>query len=141
MHRISIALAIAMTVPPAAFANGDDLPPQLVGPDWQVLQIGDEDLPEDVEVTLTMGEDGRLAGAGGCNRYFAGYEVTDGTISVAEIASTMMACEESRMALERRYFDALSRVETYAFDEDGLLVLSDADGVAITARAGDAEED
>lgn len=41
---------------------------------------------------LVFGDDGRLAGSGGCNRVFGGYRVDGARIDVGPLAGTRMAC-------------------------------------------------
>jgi len=57
---------------------------------------------------VRFAEDGRLHGSGGCNRYFAAYEIGPGdSLNIKNIGSTRMACPQDVMDQEMRYFEAL----------------------------------
>lgn len=59
----------------------------------------------------------RVAGRGGCNRYFAG--ITEGgppgEVSIGPVGATRMACPEEVMEVESRYLGALESVVRYGF--------------------------
>ena len=79
------------------------------------------------ELTAVFGEDGKVAGTGGCNT-FSGTYTTDGTsISFGPLASTKMACPAEVMSQETAYFAALAASATYAISGDKL-ELRDAEG-------------
>jgi len=88
-------------------------------------------LTKDVEITLVFTPDGRIAGSGGCNRYFSAVELeTPGELSLGPVGSTMMACPELTMAQEQQYLRALQGVGRYRlagarlelfFGDDGVL--------------------
>jgi len=116
----------------------------LGGPEWVLTHFGwDEPAPAEPEVTLVL-EEGRIAGSGGCNRYFtvAAASEVPGNLTLGPVGSTMMACPEEIMALEGRYLKALESAVSFSFLA-GKLVLSyrndDAIGVLLFApreRAG-----
>jgi heat shock protein HslJ/uncharacterized lipoprotein YbaY len=114
---------------------GGDPQDLLTGRDWVVEDIGGQGVIDESRVTLSFGEDGRVSGSGGCNRWFADYELTGEGLSFGQAGSTMMACPEALMNQERRFFDALGEVFRHDFDETGALVLYTPDGAAIRARA------
>jgi len=86
-------------------------------------------LPDGVTVTLLM-ETGQAGGSGGCNSYFASYELDGSTISFDEIGSTLMHCEGPAGEVESAYFSNLALVAGWASD-GGRLTLSSADGSAL----------
>lgn len=79
----------------------------LTGTKWTLVGSG---------ITMEFGEDNRVFGSGGCNRYTGGYTLDGDTISFGAVASTRMMCmDESVMAREMAFFSALSaatRIET-----------------------------
>ena len=92
----------------------------------QAVDGGLTAVPEDVLVTLVL-EAGNAGGNGGCNTYFASYEIDGAAISFGPIGSTMMACEGPSGETEAAYFANLALVASWSSD-GGSLSLSDADG-------------
>jgi heat shock protein HslJ len=114
---------------------GGDAASLLTGRTWVVEDIAQTGIIDSTRVTLGFGPDGRVAGSGGCNRWFAGYDLTGETLTIGQAGSTMMACPEAIMAQEQRFFAALGEVTGFDIDETGALLLRSPDGVLITARA------
>jgi heat shock protein HslJ len=57
--------------------------------------------------------DGKISGSGGCNRYFGGWGILEGTKDTLRIwrtGSTKMACDGPIMAQEHGFLEELSRV-------------------------------
>jgi heat shock protein HslJ len=107
----------------------------LIGPQWQLISFGSAgaEIPVvgDSAVTLMLGEDGQLSGSGGCNSYGGGYEIDNNTLSVAQIASTLMACaDEQLMQQEIDYLAALQTGMQFAVNGDQL-TLSSPDGQVV----------
>lgn len=93
-----------------------------------------EPAPEDPEVTITF-DNGRAAGNGGCNRYFADVEESSpGEITFGEIGATQMSCPEEKMAVERRYHQALEGVTSYSFIAGRLALAYYDDGAMKTMQ-------
>jgi len=101
---------------------------------WRVEDIGGAGIIDASNVTLAFTPGGGLSGSGGCNRYHAGFELSGEGLHIGQAASTMMACPEALMAQERRFFDALARVERFDVTPDGALHLLAGEDVALTAR-------
>jgi putative lipoprotein len=94
---------------------------------WRLTAIGETPVAEDFEATLSIAEDGRAGGKGGCNNYFTQSRVDGQTLDFSAIASTRMACSPEVTRNESAYFAALEKVRTYLIDKDSLVLL-DADG-------------
>ena len=87
-------------------------------------------------ITMTFGDDGTVAGTGGCNSYTGTYEPTqDGGLTFGPIAATARACADPDVdATEQAFFAALPRVTSYRID--GLqLTLLDETGATQVALA------
>ncbi len=85
----------------------------------------------DSEVTAEFGPDGRVAGSGGCNRYFASYTVDGGNLAIGQAGSTMMACEPMElMQQEAQFLATLGSAATWQVEGD-MLTISDAAGAPI----------
>jgi uncharacterized membrane protein/heat shock protein HslJ len=95
---------------------------------WALRSFGVKD-PEDLIVprtviSLEFSKDGKLYGSGGCNRYFAAYEIGPGdSLKIKSIGSTRMACPKEFMDQEMRYFEALQRVSAFKVQNNLLQLL------------------
>ncbi len=98
----------------------------IVGPQWRVVQIGRQRIPSRDDLILTIGEDGRIEGQGGCNSFIGNYTLRDNRVTVEPLAVTRNRCEPRVMALEVRLLDALER--EHRLDRVGeRIVLNDTD--------------
>jgi heat shock protein HslJ len=93
---------------------------------WRLVDIGDPTsptvIPQTTELTAEFA-DGRISGSGGCNRFMGGYTSEDGQLSISDLASTFMACEETVMNQEAQYLAALQGAQQYEIDDQGLLTI------------------
>ncbi len=120
-----VALALA-----AAVASGceESSSPPLEDSAWRLTgwSIGSQD-PNDFTITAEF-KDGRIGGTSAVNQYGGPYNAgDDGSFSVGEVVSTMMAGPEPDMQAEAGYMTLLAGAATYAVD-GGTLRLFDADG-------------
>jgi heat shock protein HslJ len=83
---------------------------------WRATGIGGAVIPADVEVTAAFGDDGRISGRGGCNRYSGSFTVTGSRIAFGPIMATRMACIGEGGRIEGLYLAALEAVTAWAFD-------------------------
>ncbi|MFN3663587.1 META domain-containing protein [Yoonia sp.] len=114
---------------------GGDARDLLTGRTWVVTETAGAAVPEDIRVTLGFDIAGRVAGGGGCNRWFAGYELSGEGLRFTQAGATRMACAADQMAQEQRFFDALEQVSGFEIDADGGLVLLGMAGQVIRAQA------
>ena len=101
----------------------------LPGSTWQIEDIDAAGIVDSSMITMQFAADGRVAGSTGCNRYFAGVSLRDDQLSFSQAGSTRRACAPALMDQEQRFLEALQGVTRYRVDEQGLLLLFDADGV------------
>lgn len=78
--------------------------------------------------TLTLGDDGRAYGSGGCNHWFAAYTREADKLSFAQIGSTRKMCAPAVMEQEQRFLEALSSVQRWDFSPQDELRLWPAQG-------------
>ena len=128
------ALALALSCGSPEPASAEEQMEQLMARGWKLVAIGgtgvESALAEDVEVTLVFTPDGRVAGSGGCNRYFSAVEFGEpGELLLGPVGSTMMACPQLIMVQEQLYLKAMQVVETYRLDGNRLELLFGVDGV------------
>lgn len=100
----------------------------LAGPDWVLAELGrDQPVADGVEITLNFEED-RVAGAGGCNRYFGSVSsAAPGELRFSGMGATRMACPEPAMDLEQRYLSTLAEATSYSFLAGRLVLSCDTD--------------
>lgn len=121
MRRVLIALALALAAceqktapvaPPVALWNTA----------WKLEDLGGIDVIDDAEATLEFPEEGKAAGRGTCNRFFATVTVTGDAIRFSGIGSTRMACPEALANQETNYLKALERAESFVIEGDNLAI-------------------
>lgn len=61
-------------------------------------------------------------GYSGCNRFTGSYEITKNRIKIGPLASTRMMCEPMRNAIETKFLEVLSEVNSFHI-QDGVLSL------------------
>lgn len=91
--------------------NGIEGVDDLVNTEWLLEDLGGQGVVDRVQSTVRFGEDGRITGSGGCNRYFAGIEQEGDRLSVGVVGSTRMLCPPAVMDQEGRFFQALEAAE------------------------------
>ncbi|MDR0281599.1 MAG: META domain-containing protein [Paucimonas sp.] len=75
--------------------------------------IGERPLMDYSHLTLTLAEDGRAYGNGGCNHWFAQYSLEGDKLSFGAIGSTRKLCAPAVMEQEKRFFKALATVQRW----------------------------
>lgn len=71
--------------------------------------------------SVVFGEDGRVTGDGGCNRFGGAFEQLGETIRLGPLMSSRRACEGPVMDLERRLLASLEAARSVAVEADGRL--------------------
>lgn len=111
--------------------SADLKPADLVGPSWALVEIAGAAPPKGAKAHLLFDRNGRLSGHGGCNRLGAAYIArSDGAFLAGFAFSTMMACPEPMMSLERRVHAALTAARAWSLAGDRL-TLAAADGAPV----------
>jgi heat shock protein HslJ len=143
MRHLLAAATVAATIAMTACAPASEPKPaaaaaapgaMLGGGEWAVFEIAGAPIVADSKPTITF-EDGKVFGAGSCNRFMGGYTVgADGVkLEMSQMASTMMACPDPLMAQESKFLGTLGAVTGYGVAA-GVLTLTAPDGKTIKAR-------
>jgi heat shock protein HslJ len=75
--------------------------------------IGARPLIDNSHLTITLGADGRAYGNGGCNHWFAPYNLDGDSLSFGKVGSTRKLCAPALMEQERRFLQALQGVQRW----------------------------
>ena len=133
------AVAVLVLLMGSSVLADEDDASVLAGSEWRPVQLLDLQLDADAEAFIQFGGDGKVTGHGGCNRFFGSFERDGSTLSIGQLARTLMACPEPLMELEGAMMNVLGaarsykrdRVDLVLFDEDGqeigVFVQTDAD--------------
>jgi len=93
------------------------------GSRWQVEWLGERPLIDNSQLTLTLAEQGRAYGDGGCNRWLSSYQLHGEHLTFTAPASTMMACPPALMEQEQRFLHMLDKITRWDFSATGQLQL------------------
>ncbi len=111
--------------------------PSLVGT-WKLTAYGPKETPTPAvtgaEATLTFDDKGSVTGNGGCNSLGGTYKLDGDQITFSEVVSTLMACDDARMAQESIVTQVLSGSAKYEI-KDNTLTLTNNDMVLIFSSA------
>jgi heat shock protein HslJ len=122
------ALLLALCLAGCAAGLGDGMPLRTRTPDavtskvwrWEGTITPTETLesPAPDRYTLELASNGRLLVRADCNRGMGSYQIAEGMLALAPIATTRMACPPG--SLDARYLRDLQRASAF-FVEDGRL--------------------
>jgi len=124
---ISLAISACIAKQPSASLAGS----------WKLISYGTASAPTpavaNVEAGLTFKEDGTVTGNSGCNGFGGSYTVDGDRVAFKDIVSTLMACDDPRMAQEEAVHKVLT--DTAAFKIEGnTLTLTNNDMVLVLRR-------
>ncbi len=109
MKRLALSALIGMSLMGCAAE-----PVQLQHNRSYILEwIGERPLMDYSHLTITLGDDGRAYGNGGCNHWFAPYTLEGHRLSFGKIGSTRKLCAPAVMEQETRFLQALEKVERW----------------------------
>ena len=111
-----IVPAISMLLLAATSAVGAS---PLAGSEWG---LAGQDTP-----FVRFEAEGRVAGHGGCNRFFGGYEISGESLKIGPLRATRMACAGPVMEEEAAFLARLQEAAGFR-REDGRLELLDGEG-------------
>lgn len=99
---------------------------------WQVRDIGGAAIIAATDPSLSIAQDRRVGGNGGCNNYFTEADFGGPALSFGPVAGTRMACAADVMAQEAAFFAALDKTASYQISGSTLQLL-DAGGNRLVA--------
>jgi heat shock protein HslJ len=109
-------------------------PRALLGTDeWSISEIGSSAVLGSTAPTIAFLDDNAVAGSGSCNRFRGGFELTGETLTIEQLATTMMACPDQVMQQEQGVIRQLEATRSFDIRADGALILKDAKGGTLVA--------
>ncbi|MGD2097889.1 MAG: META domain-containing protein [Desulfobacterales bacterium] len=96
------------------------------GTEWVLEEIDGNAVVDRVQSTIRFEGNDRIAGWGGCNRYFANVRSGRNFFKLGSIGSTRRICPPVVMEQEKRFFNALQKSSRIRMEGDQLLIDSDA---------------
>ncbi len=117
----------------------DPVSSDLAGTSWGVTGVnrngGVETSALTEQLTAVFGADGALSGNGGCNNFNGTYAVDGSSITITDVSSTMMGCEQDVLDLEQAYLAALERATTATVSGDTLELRDDSGALQVSLRS------
>jgi len=98
--------------------------PDLAGTEWVLRKLCGRDVLDGVRSTIGFPEAGKVAGNGGCNRYFGPVRIAGDRIEIGHLASTRMACPPAVLEQEGRLLNALRKAERLSVEGRMLVIHS-----------------
>ena len=128
---LAIGLAIS-----ACTARNEGSTAGLVG-SWKLTSYGPVASPkpavDGAAAELTFNKDGTVTGTSGCNGLGGNYKVEGDQITFDQIVSTLMACDDPRMAQEGAVHQVLTDTASFKI-EGSTLTLTNNDNVLVLTR-------
>jgi heat shock protein HslJ len=95
----------------------------LLGKKWILTELEylEEELDPIDEIYIEFSET-EATGSGGCNAFFADYELSDEQLAITGLGYTEMACGNGISELENKFFDLLSNAEKLMIDGSELSI-------------------
>jgi heat shock protein HslJ len=111
------------------------------GPTWKLTQQVTDgslaDVPAGVVADASF-KDGKVAGSAGCNVYNGSATISEATIEVGPLATTMMACQPPASDVEAAYLANLANAATFTATADALTIFDSSGKELLVYAAGPA---
>ena len=123
--------AIGLLCLGAACATASAPLADLSGTAWHVVSVNGHPTPADGDYALRFDQSGGIGARFGCNSMGGRYRVTAGTLTVSDLAQTLMGCPNPAGAFERDGGAVLGQPMQMAFTSNERLSLSNAAGAIV----------
>lgn len=97
------------------------------GRSWLAEDINGKGVMDMLQSTIEFAEDGKVAGNGGCNRYFGSVKISGHGIKFGPLGATRKMCPESIMNQEMSFMQALGTVNRWDMNNGLLYLYADSD--------------
>lgn len=134
-NLLLLVLVIGLAIS-ACTAKNETSSPSLIG-SWKLTSYSHADVltpaVSGTDAGLTFNDDGTLTGNSGCNGLGGNYKAEGDQVTFSDVVSTLMACDESRMAQEGAFHQVLTDTATFHI-EGNTLTITNNDYVLVLAR-------
>lgn len=95
---------------------------------WTLIGLEGDQIPTAPDIKreigmLLSGQNSRVTGFSGCNRFMGQFELKDEELKFSKLAGTRMACLPPAMELENRVLSMLAATTTYKIEDNVLFLL------------------
>ncbi|HXZ79754.1 MAG TPA: YbaY family lipoprotein [Terriglobales bacterium] len=125
-NEVNVMMKMVAYPPPGFTPAGTEGPAApLMGTEWKLTELGGETFEAPAEgravPTLILNKkDKRISGSAGCNRMMGTFTMQGDGLRFGKVATTMMACPEPAMSVEKKFLEALNSTDSYRIDGDTL---------------------
>lgn len=124
IRAVTLSFTILMLPTSLALAGGaSQADGELAGTSWVLREIAGRGVLPEPRATLTFESVKKVAGDGGCNRFFGSVEIAGGTIAFGPLGATRRACGEAIDSQEIRYLGALAEAAAFYLEADSLTIV------------------
>jgi len=109
--------------------------PALVGNFWLAEDIENKGVIDNARSFIRFDAPDKVSGNGGINKFSGSCTLEDANLTFGPMRSTKMAGPPAVMNQETAFHQALAKVKSFKFDENGTLFLNDGDGKAVLRLA------
>ena len=135
VRAASLGVLAAILLVGCAGGGGEGASGGLVGTSWVVTELAGTATIERSRPTMVFGEDGRVTGTDGCNRYSMAFRTDGDRIELTDAVGTDSACGPEVMAQADAFRQALAGADRWRQSETGTLQFGQGDLVAAPADA------
>lgn len=124
------ALGLAAMLLAGCAANPVPPPPlaDLAGTSWRVVMVNGRQTPANGDYSMRFDSGGRVGARFGCNAMGGRYRMVGGTLTVSDLASTLMGCPEPAGSFESEGAAVLSHPMQVSFTSNERMGLANATG-------------
>jgi heat shock protein HslJ len=134
-NLLLLVLVIGLAIS-ACTAKNETSSPSLIG-SWKLTSYSHADVltpaVSGTDAGLTFNDDGTLTGNSGCNGLGGNYKAEGDQVTFSDVVSTLMACDEARMAQEGAFHQVLTDTATFNI-EGNTLTITNNDYVLVLVR-------
>lgn len=136
MKKYLLTLLVICLAVTACSAKNEESAATLTG-SWKLDAYGSSESPTpavpDTEAGIAFNNDGTVTGNSGCNDFGGSYAVEGKQVTFDQMTSTLMACDDPRMAQEGAVHQVLTDTASYKI-EGNVLTLMNNDMVLVLTR-------
>jgi len=133
MSGMPYPASVSVVIGAETFKGCGGDPAALLRGGWRISQVDGKPVIAQTMPSLHFSADGKVSGNSSCNRVVGGYKLSGEGLSIGQLGSSMMMCEDSLMAQERVILEILRDAKGFAIGDDGALILKTNNGRTITA--------